>query len=490
MITLKQLAAALLTTALCFVAQSASAVGLPDISNAHFGKQLPGATSFGNMLTGGKPDLWLRLRYEDVSDSIPAGSPLAGTGDADLLHLRVAAGFTTKRFYGFYARAEFEGGFGIGNDNALNLDEDFTFPPGPVGSRVAAGHSIIPDNDFAEINEAFIGWRDPAGGCRNAPARCNGDTTIKLGRQTIIYDNHRWVGNIVWRQNHQSFDAFRIDNTSIDNLSLSYSYIDKVNRLFGHDSVFQDFEMNSGHLINVAYKTPFGKLIGYGYLLDFDDNPRTPFPEGVGAVGTPGIANFDSDTFGLRFVGKHQVNNAFTLLYELEFANQDPSHDAGPTLSDNNYYNIEFGGKFALGGVPVVVKVGREVLEGNGVNAVQTPLATVHAFNGWADKFVGAPGGSATPPGGLEDTSVTIVVSDLASNLIGKSKLVFQYHDYRADTVVGGVDNYGDEWGLMFVKPFNKEILGLIKYAKFNDGGDGFSFDTEKFWLMLQYRMK
>ncbi len=468
-------------------AQGAGAVGLPDVSNVHQGKVLADTGSFSNAITNGKTDLVLRLRYEDVHDDIPTGSPLVGTEDADLLSLRAAAGYTTARVNGFWVRLEAEANARLGSDNALNVDEDLTFPPGPGGSRIAEGHSLIPDNNFAEINEAFIGWRSPTGGCPNAPDSCNGRTSVKLGRQSIIFNNHRWVGNIVWRQNNQSFDAFRVDNSSIANLSVSYVYLNRVNRLFGDDSAFKEYEMDNSHLINLAYQLPFGKLTGYGYLLDFDDNPLTPFPEGVG-VG-PGITNFDSDTWGLRFVGKHRLGDNFTLLAELEWATQDPSGDAGANLSDNDYINIEIGGVFDVAGKPVVVKLGQETLEGNGVNALQTPLATVHAFNGWTDKFVGAPGGSATPAGGLQDTSVTVVVKGVLSSVIGPSKLVFQYHDFEADTVVGGVKSYGDEWGLLFAKPFNKQWLGLIKFASFDDGGDGFSFDSEKLWVMAQYKM-
>ncbi len=478
----------LLVTAMAIFPQGASAVGLPDVSNAHFGKVLPQADGFSNAVTGGKVDLSLRLRYESVDDSIPSGSSLAGTDDAELLSLRTALGYTTARYHGFWARLQFEANTRIGSDKALNVDDDLTFPPGPGGSRIAEGHSLIPDNNFEEINEAYLGWRSATGGCPNAPGGCNGNTTVKLGRQSIIYDNHRWVGNIVWRQNNQSFDAVRIDNTTINNLSISYAYVDRVNRLFGADSAFKEFELTDSHFINVGYKLPFGKLTAYGYLLDFDDNPRTPFVEGVGAGA--GITNFDSDTWGVRFVGKHPIGDDFTLLGELEWANQDPTNDASSALDDNDYVNVEIGGAFKFAGKDMVIKIGREVLEGNGVNALQTPLATVHAFNGWADKFVGAPGGSATPVGGLEDTSATLVVKGLLANLIGPSKLVLQYHDYEADKTVSGIKDYGDEWGVLFAKPFSKEWLGVLKYANFDDGGDGFSFDTEKFWVMLQYQYK
>ncbi|HHJ36537.1 MAG TPA: hypothetical protein ENJ87_12300 [Gammaproteobacteria bacterium] len=466
------------------LAQSAGAVGLANVPNTHTGKQLKEINNFNKALKGGTPDLVLRLRYENVSDDIPASSPLANADKANLLSLRTVLGYSTARYKGFYGRIEFEATSHVGDTNALTVGDDLTFPPGPAGSRVAAGHAVIPDSAQEGFNEAYIAWRSASSGCSNAPGGCNGSTTIKVGRQQIIYDNHRWIGNIVWRQNFQSYDAVRIDNTSINNLSLSYAFLNRVNRTFGEDSAFNVFDMDDSHFINIAYKTPVGKLIGYGYLLDFKDNKRTPFPEGVG-VG-PGIVNFDSNTFGLRFVGKHKAGDALSVLYDFEWANQNPVHDAGPTLSDNNYYNVELGGAFKVGGKPVVVKVGREVLEGNGVNALQTPLATIHAFNGWADKFVGAPGGTSTPVGGLEDTSVTLVVK----GLIGKSKLVFQYHDYQANKTVGGVKDYGNEFGLLLAKPFTKEWFGLVKYANFSDGGDGFSVDTEKYWVMAQYKFK
>ena len=475
------------------LSQSAGAVGLPNMPNAHstpHHKMLPDSDDIGTALIGGKVDLWLRYRYESVDDNYPAGHALANAERARSDSLRMAVGYTTGRFHGLYGRVEVEGNRIMGRDQALNLDDDFNVPPPPAINRAREGHAIIPDNDFTEINEAYIGWRSPTGGCPNAPGPCNGNTSFKLGRQTVIYDNHRWVGDVIWRQNNVSMDAIRLDNTSIKNLGISYTYVNKVKRPFGGDSIFDEYKMDDAHLINVSYTFPgWGKLTGYGYLLDFKDNPRTPFPEGTGmAPPFVGTVNFDSDTYGVRWVGKRPIGDSFTLLTEFEWANQDPTEDAIDALDDNDYYNIELGGAFKVAKTPVIFKVGLEVLEGNGVNAVQTPLATIHGFNGWADKFVAAPGGTTTPAGGLEDFSATLVVKGLLSSVIGKSKLVFQYHDYEADQAIGGLDDYGDEWNILFAKPFTKKWLGLVKYADYES--DGFSVDTEKFWMMLQYRFK
>ena len=62
----------------------------------------------------------------------------------------------------------------------FNLDDDFRIPPlapGPnpiAGNRIAAGHAVIPDNDFEEVNQLYIGWRSHTGGCPNSPDPCSG----------------------------------------------------------------------------------------------------------------------------------------------------------------------------------------------------------------------------------------------------------------------------------------------------------------------------
>jgi len=56
----------LIAAAAFTVANSAGAVGLPDVSNVHTGKQLKETGSFNGALKSGTPDLSLRLRYENV----------------------------------------------------------------------------------------------------------------------------------------------------------------------------------------------------------------------------------------------------------------------------------------------------------------------------------------------------------------------------------------------------------------------------------------
>lgn len=521
----------LMAAAILVLAQGVGAVGLPDVPNTHHNphhKMTPDHTNLGEALTNGRFDFWSRVRFESVEDDFPSGHPLADTDKADMIVLRNALGYTTGRLHGFYARIEGEVNDVLNADRAFNIDGDFGFPPNfpaggpssvpsqlflapgkpnlPAVNRYTEGYAIIPDNDFEEINELYIGWRAPTGGCPSAPGPCDGPLSFKIGRQTVIYDNHRWVGDVIWRGNNVAMDAFRVDKT-LGKLGISYTYVDKVKRLFGPDSIFNEWEMDDSHLINISYKLPQfnGKLVAYGYLLDFDDNPRTPFPEGTGmAPPFVGPVSFDSETYGVRFTGRHEFSDTLDIQSELEYANQDPTDDSISALDDNDYYNIEFGIRFGgtrvdnLGFMPIgeptyQIRVGYEVLESNGANALQTPLATVHAFNGWADKFVAAPGGSATPLGGIEDTSVTLTILGLMGNKIGKNKLVINYHDYSTDrSYMSGnnrISDYGDEWGVLWGKPFKGKFLFAIKYTDF-ESEDGFSTDTKKFWTLLQYRFK
>jgi len=62
------------------------------------------------------------------------------------------------------------------------------------------------------------------------------DTVVTVGRQRINLDNQRFVGAVAFRQNEQTFDALRVANTSVKGLSLSYAFVNQVNRFFGNES--------------------------------------------------------------------------------------------------------------------------------------------------------------------------------------------------------------------------------------------------------------
>ena len=114
-------------------------------------------------------------------------------------------------------------------------------------------------------------------------------------------------------------------------------------------------------------------------------------------------------------------------------------------------------------------------MEGNGTAALQTPLATLHAFNGWADKFL------TTPVGGLHD-----VYFDASYKVPGKGPLAglmlrAAWHDFGSTT--GGIA-YGQEWNALASYPVDKRFTLTAKLAHYN--ADAFATDTTKLWFSVE----
>ncbi len=359
----------------------------------------------------GKITFDARLRYEDVNDDSAAK-------DAEALTLRVRLGYLTPDFSGFKAFVELESTAPLG-------DRDYKDKRGH-----GAGYSVIADPDNNGLNRAWISYSG------------FDSTLIKLGRQRIIFDNARFVGNVGWRQNEQTFDALTVANTTLPDTTIVAGFINDVHTILG-THVEADIP-----IINIQYKgLPFGTVTGYGYFIDYDKSGMT-----------------DYDTVGLRFSGATKIAEGVKALYTAEYATQDVDR-SGASDEDLAYYLLEAGLSFA----GITAKISHEVHEADNGAAFQTPLGTNHKFNGWADQFLSA------PADGLEDSYLT-----LSTKVVGV-KLVAVYHEFDAED--SGTD-YGDELDLLAVKKFGKNYKVLAKYATYNrgDSTSGKS-DKDKFWL-------
>ena len=302
---------------------------------------------------------------------------------------------------------------------------------------------LIADYKYTQINQGYIGYRAPA------------ETLALLGRQRILLDNQRFVGGVGFRQNEQTYDAVSVKNTAIEGLTAYYAYVAEVNRIFPEGSGKEEHE-NKTNLVNINYKgLAFAKLSGYAYLIDNID-----------------VAAFSTDTYGIRATGDIKLD-ALKLSYEAEFAQQSEGGD-NPVSYSASYYKLGAGVNFDAFGA----KVGYEVLgSDDGKAGFITPLATLHAFNGWTDKFLF--GGKGNWENGLVDTHF-IVTAKLAG-----LKLLAKYHMFESD--YGDID-MGKEWGVAATYPFADYYSLGVKYASFSgaDAGYGFSNDTDKLWLTFQ----
>lgn len=369
-----------------------------------------------------KPILDLRLRYEGVDQD--------GFADnADALTYRLRAGLQTGEFLGTSFLVEF--------DHIGDIVDDFNST-----TNGKTMYPVVPDPEATELNRLQL------------TNKSFPDTAITLGRQRVILDDSRFVGNVGWRQNEQTFDGLRVQNDSIGKLKLDFTYLNQVNRIFGDESAMGRWE-GDVWLANASYPTPFGSLTGFGYLLDIDD-----------AGGT-----MSSETYGVRLAGARELGEG-KLSYAASYANQK-DYGSSPFDYSADYYLIE--GDYSFGAVSL--GAGYEVLGGDDQRGFQTPLATLHKFQGWADKFL------VTPVGGVEDiyAKAGYKVGDVGP-LSGVS-IAAIYHDFSADE--GGSD-YGSELDLSASGTWDKVKLTL-KFADYQS--DGFASDTQKIWLQLDFAL-
>lgn len=378
-----------------------------------------GAQTFGEALREGTFSLGLRYRYELVDDDRFADDAHAST-------LRSQIGYSTKPLHGFAVHLRVEDVTAIGGDAYANAGA------GGLGNGVT-DRPVVADPELTEIDQAYLAYSGFT------------DTELRAGRFAWNLDNQRFVGAVGWRQNHQSFDGLFVTSRALAKSTLTYAYLDNANRIFGDDKPM------ASHLLDARFELAAGTLAAYGYLLDYD---------------RPADAGLSTATWGAAFTGGHPLGGGPRLLYDLELA-QQRDHGDNPNPVDAGYLRGELG----LAGHGLTAKAGYEVLEGNpGEGRFTTPLATLHKWNGWADKFL------ATPPDGLRDGWLHLGYQRGAFN----SAAV--YHRFEADH--GGAD-YGSELDLLasYKSPWGPTFA--VKAALYE--ADTFAFDTNKLWLWAQW---
>ena len=344
--------------------------------------------------------------------------------DAQALTLRSRLNFSSGVVSGFSALVEIEDVRIVGG-----LDD---YSVGPTGFNVGR-YSVIADPESTELDQGFLQYSDES-------------FTAKIGRQVITYDNHRFIGHVGWRQDRQTFDAVSFALKPNENLNLSYNFIDKRRRIFADDA---DLD-SKDHLFHGDYKTSFGTVSAYAYLLELDNSVRNSL-----------------DTYGVRLVGARSYDG-FDVSYTAEYATQDS--ETALSNNDAEYLLLEAG--ITVDGISA--RIGREQLgSDDGAYGFSAPLATLHAHNGWADLFLGP------PAGGLIDTYVNI------GGKAGKGNWAVIYHDFEVDD---GPSDLGGEFDLQYVYPISESTSLGLKYASYS-GADLVSGkpDTDKFWIWLNF---
>jgi len=375
----------------------------------------------------------LRYRYERVDQDGFDRNARAST-------LRSRIGYETAPLAGFHAFVEFENVLAIGPERFNDV----------VSGR--AGFPVVPDPEATELNQGFLAFQ-------GLPA-----TRVQVGRQRIILDNQRFVGNVGFRQNEQTFDAVTLQSGVVAPFTARYGFITNVNRVLGEDAAAGDFQTRT-HYVNLAYEgLERNKIVGYGYFIDLDEVPTQ-----------------SSLSLGVRLTGSRpfRFNRDLAITYAAEFAWQRDYAD-NPNDFSIYYGLLEPGISYRS----VSARFGYEVLGSDGDDSFQTPLATLHAFQGVTDKFL------VTPPDGIEDLYVKFAyLSDVREGPLSGVSFLASFHDFSAEE---GDRDFGSEWAARLGKRFGDLPLVpgavdlSVEYAFFD--AEAISSDTHQLWLTAQYK--
>lgn len=362
--------------------------------------------------TGWQPEVDLRYRLEQIDDDRLARSATAST-------LRARLSLVSPDWSGWQ--------FGLAAHANRHLGaEQFN---SSANGRTA--WPVVADPDDEHLSEAWIGYR-------------SGEVfRARIGRQRLIEDNARFLGNVGFRQLEQTFDAVSLE-FSADNWQADLRWLDRAHRVFGPsnpDPLLAEADLNAwlGSLSRAVGAT---RMTVYAHRLAFDDRPAS------------------HTNLGLRLSGPLGTDSGFS--YRVELARQAgirqlDSVDAQRYVHLKIARDLEFWHWFA----------GHERLGGDGHYAFQAPLATLHAHNGWSDQFL------STPADGLVDSYIAAGIRR------GEWRALFKLHDFRAERQSR---RYGNEYGLMVQRSLPHGLALEFKTAWFEGHQNA---DVTKAWLTL-----
>lgn len=431
----------------------------PSSAQADNHKEYEQASTLEEALLDGQFDGRLRYRYQflDVEGFTDEGQ--AST-------LQTLLKYETKPIAGVSVLGEVRSVQRIGASNLQNdsLNDNTSRP-------------AIPDPDAFEIDQLLVKVRD------FVP-----DTQATFGRRKINLNNQRFISILGFRQSSNSFDGLFLENWSLPDTRLLYSYSYNFNRAFTDDSPVGNFDSSEIHLFHAEHKfADWLQFVGYGYLLGIDEDAFDPPADNS--------EQFATNTYGFNLKGDYPLNDDWTAHYDFEFAHQTDNAES-PDEFSLNYYRFVPGVSYKNWRF----NLGYESLEGDGTNGFSTPFALLHAFNGYADVFV-----PFTPAEGFEDFYVNATYSIKETpfkiagyDVFGNSKLRLAYHTFDFENSGGSI---GDEIDISFKKKIRDDLAINFEYAHYRTDFDGvvsgtnisaagtplFNRDIDQFYVALIY---
>lgn len=291
-------------------------------------------------------------------------------------------------------------------------------------------------------------------------------TNFFMGRKFVNIDDHRFIGNVNWRQMPQSFGIIAISDNTVKNLNFLIVGIYERKGIINKLNTYWEFG-KWPLILDVNYKaSDLLKIKLFSYLITDTNN-----------------------TYGIKLSGKYKFNY-LNANYIFEYAKQtDPykidNLETKPDINTNYY-------RFGVNANIQRWTLGLEYThfgDKNGKNkGFSTPLATLHAFDGWSDVLLS--GGANGFDYGLKEYKLNIGYKNIKYGNFLVSYLIFK--SYKSQPTGRSI---GTEINLLYTKSLTKRLSLLLKSAFYN-GNNGYftggnlkgQKDVNKFWAQLDFK--
>ncbi len=323
-----------------------------------------------------------------------------------------------------------------------------------------------------------------------AEAVLSNTITLKMGRQEIVYDDHRIFGNVGWAQQARSHDAFLFKFTPNSKNRLDIGLALNADSQSGIDNLYT----NAAGYKAFQYAWYHGNFDKFG-LSFLVLNTGIEYLENVGLQNQEQAVEY-MQTIGPRLTYKSGKFNANASAY----------FQTGNTANLANHSTFDVSASYFAGNIGYktsanfTLGIGLEYLSGKDMNSTDTdvksfaPLfGTNHKFNGWMDYFyVGNHKNSV----GLTDINATVAYKKDKFS----AKLIPHFFSAAADVFNGSTKmdaNLGTEIDLTLGYKLAKNITLSAGYSKMFatdtmeilKGGDR-DEDNSWGWIMFTFKPK
>lgn len=338
----------------------------------------------------------------------------------------------------------------VESEATLGIVTDFN-----TGTNGRAAYPVVADPNNIELNRAQLRYRAHG-------------VAVTAGRQLLELADQRFVGSANWRQNQQTFDAARVQWGDPKRIFTDLTYARSARTVNGINGAgTRPTAVNGNDVFALAgAATPMGTVTGFAYLVDEDHDGNDVPVQGY---------HLASQTYGVRLTGAHDFSGNMRVAYVASWARQSDWH------RNPNDYAADYWMAEATGTVRFLSLTGAyEVLgadDGRPLTSVQTPLASLFKFQGWADKF------TTTPPNGVRDLYGTAGLAWKKLGPLTSAGLSVTYHRFTSDRLN---QQYGDEWDLLASAKRGHTTFSA-RYARYR--ADTFAADADKFWLEADWAL-